>query len=156
MTRDRGGVVGGQMRHDVDGIGGHHQQRLRGVPGDTVDDVAKDGSVAAQQLQAGLALFLVGAGGDDHHLAAGQIGVVAGADREGMGKGDGVQQVVGFGLSPGGVFVHQHNLAPHAAHHQRIRRGGAHQSAANDADPHAGIINLVRHGSAADGAARKF
>ena len=99
-------------------------------------DLAHHGGVASQQFQARLAGALRDARGDDHYPAAGQVGVVASRDAQGMREGDGMQDVICFGLRSRGVPVDQHDLATNAAHEQGIGGGRSDQAAADNPDFH--------------------
>jgi hypothetical protein len=128
--------VRSQVRHDVDRIGDHEEDRFRCMAQHRGHDLPKHVGVSLQELQPCFARFLCHASGDDHHLGAVEVGVVAGAHREGVGEGDRMIDVVGFGLCPRAVRVHEHDLAAHPVHDERKGRRRSDHPAADDSDLH--------------------
>lgn len=130
------GIAGGEMGHDVHRIGGDDEHGLGGMTQNGGYHLVEDGGVTTQQFQAGFAGFLGHPGGDDHGLTAGQVGIIPGHDPEGMGKRDGMQDVIGLGRGPFGEFVDQHNLTTDSTHDQGIGSGGADHTRTDNSDFH--------------------
>ena len=129
-------MLRGVVRHHIDRVGRHDDHAVRRVHDDLRDDVAEDGGVASEQFHARLARLLVDARRHDDDAAAGERVVIARVDLHRVGEGDGVEDVVRFGFGALGVLIHHDDLAPDAAHHQRIRRRRADESRADDANFH--------------------
>ena len=66
---------------------------------DLRDHVAENGGVTAEQFHARLTRFLVDARRHNHDAAPVQIDVIARENLHRVGKGNGVQNVIGFGFS---------------------------------------------------------
>ena len=74
---ERGRQLRRHVRHDIDRICRHQQNRIGGLPQDVRDHVAEHGGIPLQQLKPRLAGSLTHAGRDDDDLAAGQVCVLA-------------------------------------------------------------------------------
>jgi hypothetical protein len=94
--------MSGQMRHDIDRISDDQQHRPGRLLQHGWNNLAEDVGVALQQLQPGFARLLRHAAGNDHHLGARQVRIIASTDGERMSKRDGVRDVVGFRFRAGG------------------------------------------------------
>ena len=132
--RGQAGELPGSITEDIHRVGGVEDQRLGVVAQNLRDDPGEDGSVAFEQVQAGLARFLGCPGGDDHHIRAGAIGIIALEDAGGMRKRHGIAQVHYLALGARLIHVDEDDLAHLPGKQQGIGEGGAHLAAADDGD----------------------
>ena len=119
------GQFEGNRSHHVHRVGSNDDNGVGRVFGQLRNDVFKNSDVGCQQVVAGFAGFLVGAGGDDDDVGVAEIAVSPGLNFVGIGKRGGVRDVFGFGLGPFGVLVNQNHFAGNAPHQQRKRCGTA-------------------------------
>ena len=130
-----GGIAGnlhGGVGEHVHGVGHDHQHALKGAGGDLGDDGLEDAHVLVDEVQAGLAGFLVGPGGDDHQGAVGHVLIGAGVNLHGGEVGQTVAEVHGLALRLVVVGVNEHHLGEQPLLNEAEGDGGAHEAAADD------------------------
>jgi hypothetical protein len=73
---------------------------------------SKDAGIALQQVQSRFARLLCNARAKQDHAASGEVSEVAGVDFQGVRKGHGMPEVVGFRLSAGRVLSTSNSSRP--------------------------------------------
>jgi len=105
------GKLPGDVGEDVDGVGNDEESGAGGVTNEGGYDGAEEGEVSLEQVEAGLAGDLAGAGGDDAEIGAGGDGRVGGGVDLGAGKeGGGVLEVEHLAAELVGVGVDEDEL----------------------------------------------
>lgn len=88
------GELPGNVGEDINRVGDDEQDGIGRVVGEAWDDVGEERQVPLEQVEAGLAGDLAGAGGDDAEIGSGGDGVVDGGEDAGAGEeGGGVLEI---------------------------------------------------------------
>ena len=120
---------GGQ---NINRVGHDQQDALKAGSGDLRNDAAHDAHVLVDQVQAGLAGLLGGAGGDNDDGRIGDRLIAGGVNLHGAGIGQAVADVHCLALGTVLVRVDEHHFREQSALHQGKGRGGADEAAAHN------------------------
>jgi hypothetical protein len=131
-----------QMRHHIDGIGCHDEHRLRRMLQNRRYYVPKNRRITPEQLQPRFARLLPNSRAQHDHSAACQILVSPRADFQRVCERHGMANVIGFRPGSLHVLVHEHDFAPNALQHERVRSSRANVSASNDANFHGDFLGF--------------
>ena len=116
-----------RLRHGVERVGDDDQDAIGRVLHHLAHHVAHDLEVGVEQVVAAHAGLARNAGGDDHDVGVGGVGVIVGAEHVGVAlfDGHGLQQIETLALGHAFDDVDQYDVAQFLRR-QPVRRGGAH------------------------------
>lgn len=130
------------MGENVDGVRDDEEDALEFGLLDLTDDAAHDGGVLLDEVEAGLAGLLGGAGGDDDDIGVRAFFIGARMDVHGIGVGETMGNVHGFAFGLREVGVDEDDFGERALEHEGVGGAGTDEPGSDD-DGFSAIDHIV-------------